>query len=1209
MKSRRIFKEAYISDNISNSKIPISPKEETYISKYSNYKSIKKYTKNDVDMIIKIQRWWKSILSKLNEFKKLENTTSKRSVESLRIKHYSNNSINNKRLSKYDNNSNNYKYLYNSLNSNASFQTNFNTYSNNTNSTSNTNNIINSKKNQNSKSYTNNINTNQHYHYHYNSNTSTRGSNINNIQAQTITRKSETRSNPQCGSLSTSPSVKSKYLIETKKVEIFRKPKNKYSVSSFSELSRNEIKGMLKNIWTEESFCSTVESLSIFSDENKINNNLSQNNSNNSIILEQYEEKITELKNLLIEKDFELNELNNLVKNLSQTEKENENQNVLYKNISINKNINSWNDVNIPSPINEIHIESIKNDSVRESLSNLDGVLEIQEINALSIISNKSRFKNICQHLQSLTIFSQKNSELTGKEEELLIQKIEEINITAIIPKIKDQNKIQELDGLEILCIDKNKNEKENTVQKMDKIFINKSIDDKNIIQELDGIEILKQKKQPHIPQCVDELLISREYDMLLVKPMWNKLKIQGAGLNLLAMKKETALENQEVDEFIITGINKPELIIQTQTNITFFKIENDKKIQTENIHNKINNIIEKINNIELIGEYNQKEKEENIIIKNNNENKESLLILNIEKIENLQIKKSYETKEDWDKIIKPVKTTKLIIKNNNKKTPKKIIEKKEMLTIERIYKNKNWTEEIKPIKTTKLKIKGNKIPHVWNELNIEEKDKLNILNNNSMKEKESLNIESFAFNLDENNKRFDNLLYIDNNDFCLKGNEQKKNWILTPIQCERIMIKNIEIEEKIKIVEKIIEKKINWNEFNIPAKNVYFNLIHIKDNKTPIFKKQRSNNINFIGLELPKPQPTKNWKNILKAQKSSKFSLQSKVNIIKSSNKLLIAKGDKFFIQREPDDEIIYNDDYNSNKSRQKTEEKEKVKEQINFEKKEKETIPKYQREIRAEIARVKEISESDSSSQSDLDVLEGIKSKKEQNKELIRISSGYQTKKINSEVIYTAKNGLSINTGGALYQKQLKNDYNKKNSTNIDEEKININDNCENYNFLTKILGGGHEEKKMEILQKDEQNIPKKQIIISNSKNKMTSQNGINNINNKEIIVNNSLRPSQKIPKCDNKYSNEMKKGQVIFNPKIKTSKLQSHYSTNSACLTGRGNVIINSRKINKINEGYSMDNSYINDKKSNVEIKMKRSKVKKVEILRDSDSQKSF
>ena len=1189
MKSRRIFKESYISYNISNNKIPISPKEETYIKKYSNYKSIKKYTKKDIDMIIKIQRWWKSILSKQNKYKKIENTTSKRSVESLRVKHYSNSSFNNNRSNKYENNSNNYKYLYNSLNSNSNFQTNFNTYSNNTNSTTNTNTNINFRKNQNSKSLTNNINSNQHYHY--NSNTSTRGSNTNYIQTQTITRKSETHSNAQCGSLSTSPSVKSKYLIETKKVQIFRKPKNKNSISSFSELSRNEVKSMIKNIWTEESFCSTVESLSIISDENKMNN-FSQNNSNNSIILEQYEEKINELKTLLIEKD---EELNNLIKNLSQNEKED----VLYGNKSI-----SWNDVNIPSPINEIHIESIKNDSIRESISNLDGILEIQEINALSIISNKTRYKNICQHLQSLTIFSQINSDLKEKDEDLIIQKIEEINITAIIPKITVKNKIQELDGLEILCIEKNKN-KENIVQKMDKIFINKSLEDNNIIQELDGIEFLKHKKQPHIPQCVDELLISREYDMLLVKPVWNKLKIQGAGLNLLAVKKETALENQEIDEFSIFGKNKPELIIQTQEKFNYLNKDLFKKIKIQQENNKI----EKINDIELIRECKEKEKEENIIIRNKNE--KPLLILDIENKENLQIKKSYEAKEDWNKIIKPIKATKVTIKNNNKISPKKIIEKEEIETIERVFKNKNWTEEIKPIKTTKLKIKGIKMPHVWDELNIEENDKLNILNNNVFKPKESLNIESFAFNLDEEDKRFDNLLYINNTGFYLEGNEKKKNLILSPIQCERIMIKNIEKEEKVKIVEKIIEKKINWNEFNIPIKNIYFNLNQIKNNKNPIFKKQRSDNINLIGAELPKPQPLKNWKNILHAQKSGKFSLQGKSNIIQNKNKLLIANGDKFYIQKDSEDEIIYNDDYNTNKSKQKSEEKEKSTSEIKTQLviKEKEIIPKYQREIRAEIARVKEISESDSSSQSDLDVLEGIKTKKDKNKELIKISNGYQAKKINSEVIYTAKNGLSINTGGALYQKQLKYEENKKCNTIDCEEKIKNNDDSENSHYLTKILGGGHDEKKMEILKKNEQNNPRKQIIITNSKIQITTQNGINEKNNNEIIINNSLKQNQKIPIGDNKLNNQMKKGEIIFNPKIRTTK--AHYSTNSTCLSGRGNVIVNSRRINekKINEGYSMDNSYLNERKNKAEIKLKRSKVKNVEILRDNDSQQSF
>ena len=651
---------------------------------------------------------------------------------------------------------------------------------------------------------------------------------------------------------------------------------------------------MLKNIWTEESFCSTVESLSIFSDENK-NGNLSQNNSNNSIICEQYEEKISELRNLLIEKD----------------------------------------------------IESIKAESIHESLSNNnlsgDDILEIQEINALSIISNITRYKNICQHLQSMTIFSQSENKLIEKDEDLIIQKIEEINITSIIPKLKDQNKIQELDGLEILCINKNKNE-ENIVQRMDKISI-KSLKGNNtsdniIIQELDGFEILKRQKRLHIPQCVDELTISREYDMLLVKPKWNKLKIQGAGLNLFAIKKDNALENQEIDEFNISGKDKPELSIQSQDKINYLNTNVIKEIKTqqENIMTKIeqftfegnsdnypiiynennnkeinNNKIEKINNIESVGLNHEIKKEKE-------KEEKPFLILNIENAKSLEIKKSYETtmiseKKNWNTSIKPIKTTKLLIKNI--KSPKKIIEKEEIETIERIYKNTNmnWTEEIKPIKTTKLKIKGIKIPHAFNELNIEEKININLLNNNSSKEKESLFIESFAFNLDENNKKFDNLTLIENSGFYLKGkDEPRKKIILSPIISQRMMIKNIPKEEKIKIVEKIIEKKINWNESNIPIKNINFNFIHLKENKTLKFKKQKSYNINLIGLELPKPQPEKNWKNLLRAQKSGKFNLQGKPTISKNK-KLLIANGDKFFIQKEIEDEIIYNDDYNYNK------------------------------------------------------------------------------------------------------------------------------------------------------------------------------------------------------------------------------------------------------------------------------------------------------
>ena len=496
MKSRKIYQGSYKIEKITKSKIPFSTKEEAFLSKIDSSR-IKKYTKRDVDMIKKIQRWWKIILFRFTLNKQNEKGYSKKTREIFKQRYNSSNSLQEKKINKYDkydNSTNNYKHLYNSLKSTSN--PNINSYSKNTNYT-NTNNLC--SKNQDSKSYSN-----------YNTSSFSRGSITTYIQIQSNQSNQSNHHIP--GSLSTSPSVKSKYLVETKKVEIFRKPKqfssenktvskySKNSITSFGEITKKEVRGMIKDIWKEESFCSTVESLSILSDENK-----SSSSSQNNIIFEEYEEEINKLKNLLIEKN------------------------------------KTWNERNIPSPVNEIYIKSLQNKYNQESISDSDSVLEIQEMNALSIISNKKRYKNICQHLTSLTVFSRGN-EREIENIPLIFQKIEEINITSIIPEQKNMNKIQELDGLEIINVEKNKNK--NIIQKMDKIFI-KSFKknypkNKIIIQELDGLEILKLDKLPYVPQCVDELLISREYDMLLVKPKFNtNLQIQGSGLNLLSTRKK----------------------------------------------------------------------------------------------------------------------------------------------------------------------------------------------------------------------------------------------------------------------------------------------------------------------------------------------------------------------------------------------------------------------------------------------------------------------------------------------------------------------------------------------------------------------------------------------------------------------------------------------------------------------------------------------
>ena len=255
----------------------------------------------------------------------------------------------------------------------------------------------------------------------------------------------------------------------------------------------------------------------------------------------------------------------------------------------------------------EKYSQKLKEESMQETISDSEAVLEIQEMNSLSIISNIKKPKNICQHLQSLMILSKKNEE----EDQFIFQKIEEINITSIINK--QRNSIQELDGLEIISMKKPQIKKEYNI----------------MIQELDGLEILKSEKLPNSPQCVDEFEIPREYDMLLVKPSWNNLQIQGSGINLLSIPRDIKLENQEIDEFEIISKKK---IIQ---NIQIGKIES----------------------IELIGK--EKEKEEYVPIKRKGF---------VEKINKTVITKKEEKKEEIKPIEKKTFRNKKYFKYRNKK-------------------------------------------------------------------------------------------------------------------------------------------------------------------------------------------------------------------------------------------------------------------------------------------------------------------------------------------------------------------------------------------------------------------------------------------------------------------------------------------------------------------------------------------------------------
>ena len=851
-------------------KIPVSNTEEksaknstTSRNTYSEGLRYRRF-KREIDKVIRIQKWWRRMLAILNGYKIRESLFGQNQknyvVSSQKI-------VTETYSSEQNQNQNNpitiAKYL-------KSPQT--NSYSS----------LYNLNNNQNSRSYTNIKNISTNINRDLNTTRLNTSSSMNYIR--TMNKRIITQSSPIfVQSTSTSPSAKSKYIIETRKVEIFRKPKN-LSVNRFvretnlneaNSISNYEVKQMMRDIWNGETYCSTVESLCCLGDD--VRNNVSQN----TVIIEEYEEEIKRLKNMLMKKD---DELNTLMRSLNETNRElnvNITKNMRAKNYYGQRNLDQdahelqiismkqgWNDVNIPSPVNEIYIESIENkipprmqyiegmqimgddkmrnmerwsqkirteESIQESVSDPEAVLEIQEMNALSIISSKIRPKNMCQHLQSLMILSKRNEEseeysvnIKEKEEKtgieiipiekepLVFQKIEQINIRCKPKPRKPRNQIQELDGLEIINYQRPKIELKRKVkpryllQNVDKICIQslyekeeEKIERRNlIIQELDGIEIIKAGKEPLIPQCVDELEVMREYDMLLVKPTWNSLQIQGSGLNLLAIPRDMGLENQEVDEFEILGLEKPELYVQSLEKITFQKPKVIQKKQVEVLKPLPQNSIEALETFEIKGIKKKPEIKtvEKVIIRDSITKKE--IAPNEISISNQFLIKGRK-KSDIKKISK---VDRIAIKGKEKIDYKDIVYLDEL-----IIEGKEKIDDNRIIKVDKFKIQGIKQkPKVVKEVKVVEKvkeEKVEEKEEEEEKEPEEYfeeNVVEISI-LSKQKKIMPNVVRILER-FRLKGSEKR----IEPYVYEEvdgIELLGEEMEEK---EEEVVEKKDN---------------------------------------------------------------------------------------------------------------------------------------------------------------------------------------------------------------------------------------------------------------------------------------------------------------------------------------------------------------------------------------------------------------
>ena len=1016
---------------------------------------------------------------------------------------------------------------------------------------------------------------------------------------------------------SSSPIGRNKYIVETKKVELFSKPRYS-SVSNSSRetnisISKTQLKKFIKNIWLEEIYCSNVETLCCLVDNQNNNRNSSaamyeKELEQKAIIIKDYEAQILKLKSVLNIKEQEIKKL---VQNLKQSESAIKNKKIYELNIK-NKNVENldkdahelqiistkqerktnehldkdahsleiisfkkgWNGIIIPSPVNEIYIQTLMNSESNAEMREMNLIkeeeiirrkklekisnLEIQEMGILSIISRRPKSNILCQHLESIMILSKENIP------PLKFQKIQEINVTS--EETKPQNEIQELNGLEIITYQKNR-----------KVNLQE--------QHLNGLEI------------------QRDYDMLLVKPLWNSLKIQGTGLNLLAMPRDIELENQEIDEFEIHG-TKPE------------------KIQV--LMPVAENNMEKITNFEIIGKVKMKT--------DYKINKERIKLEGIPKKEEV----------NWNDINMPIKTTKLILKRNYEKLEQKIEPEIEQKVDQKI--DIKWNELVQPIRSTKLIIKGN--------AKIEEPKKENIKMEEPKKENfkmEEFQIESFNINLIESKKEIKKSpLLINKEDFIIKGKEPKKlsliknkldsinifglkkknilipssaqnlsltseevdinsNWndhnkvmktrelnipkkikevyemskkvvnieinsekkiILKPMKAHKLTIKG-KIKELIKKssfkqikenklfirsmkkkeeqkpeivlkqinenkifiegikqeIEKPVAQIINWNDLIKIQKNPIINLTHIP--QKVIFKKQNLYTFSFKGIaQIPKEQSEKivvnnNQSKTLMAQRNAKFCIKGRT---KPMMKLLIIKGDKFMIQREPEDEIIFNDDYNELNQTKKSNGKEKSdneKQEKIVVIKEKEITPIIQREIRAQVIRVKEET-SESSSQSDVDVLAGIKKKgllafasfKDNDK------SGYYKKIINGEVIFTPKSNLGVNLGAAKYQKQTitKKEIivNKREQGRVSGLEISGNNGEVHYEKIGGI-SGAIKEGNYKIMNGCETGLNTKKFL--NSQNKSTV----------------NIRKSNRNSKVPN--DSKKKKNQIIVRTKLKT------------------------------------------------------------------------
>ena len=234
------------------------------------------------------------------------------------------------------------------------------------------------------------------------------------------------------------------------------------------------------------------------------------------------------------------------------------------------------------------------------------------------------------------------------------------------------------------------------------------------------------------------------------------------------------------------------------------------------------------------------------------------------------------------------------------------VIEKEEIETVEKIYRN--WNDEIKAIKSTTLIVEGKK--KEWNDLIMEENIENYIFGSRPKqtitvqekiekeivqekeKEKEEFLTEKYAFNIISDNKKIQGPLLIEeNNRFYIEGTKSlilkegpaetikvTKELILIPSRISQFIIKSQpKKQEKIEEVKKveIIEEKRQSNKIEVIKpilKTVKENTFFIQGIKPK--QVQQVHQIKTVQVEKHDNIITKNWNDINALSKECNFNL-----------------------------------------------------------------------------------------------------------------------------------------------------------------------------------------------------------------------------------------------------------------------------------------------------------------------------------------------